>query len=331
MKKVLITGASGFIGSFLVDMALEKGYQVYAGIRKTSSKIYLSYPDIIFLELDFSDKKAMLNIFNKHPKFDYIIHSAGVTKSCNSNDFDTINYQYTKNFIDVLYKATKIPDKFLFISSLAAYGPGNADTLAPIKTTDTPKPISLYGQSKLKAEEYIKSLKDFPYLIFRPTGVYGPREKDFLVMYKTLKQGFEMYIGSKEQQLSLIYVKDVCCLTFIALESEIIRKSYFLSDLNNYSALGFNKVVKKVLKKKTIRIVLPKILVKIMAYISEKTNCLFFHKTSILNTEKYKEISPKNWLCNSDNLVTDFNFKPKYTLEKGMEETIKWYKKQNQL
>ncbi len=331
MKKILITGASGFIGSFLVDMALEKGYQVYAGIRKTSSKIYLSHPDIMFLELDFSNKKAMLNIFSKHPKFDYIIHSAGVTKSCTSDDFETINYQYTKNFIDVLYEAAKIPDKFLFISSIASYGPGNTDTLAPIKITDIPKPISLYGKSKLKAEEYIKSLKNFPYLIFCPTGVYGPREKDFLVMYKNVKQGFEMYIGSKEQQLSLIYIKDLCSLTFIALESDIITKSYCLSDLNNYTALMFNEVVKKVLNKKTIRIVLPKILVKAIAYVSEKIGCLIFRKIPTLNTDKYKEISIGNWLCNSDNLFTDFNFKPQYTLEESIQETIQWCKKEQLL
>ena len=125
IKKILITGASGFIGSFLVEEALKRKYEVYAGVRTSSNRKYLPNEAIHFTEMNFSDKKALKTWLQKESRFDYIIHAAGIIKSCNKTDFITSNYQYTKNFIEVLYETDKIPDKFLFISSLAVVRPGD--------------------------------------------------------------------------------------------------------------------------------------------------------------------------------------------------------------
>ncbi len=324
MKKILITGASGFIGSFLVEEALSRGYDVYAGVRKSSSKEYLQNPAIHFIEFDFSNKE---NIKKQLLQFDYIIHAAGVTKSCNEQDFDLINYQYTVNFIEALQETNQTPDKFIFISSLAVYGPGDGTKPTPIKVSDEKKPITLYGHSKLKTEKYIQTLANFPYLVFRPTGVYGPREKDFYVMYKTVKSGIETYIDTKEQHLTFVYVKDLTKVFFDAIASDITNKTYFVTDLKMYTAQDLNNYVKKALQVKTITIVFPRLLVKGLAYLSEKFSCLFTGKVATLNTEKYKEIIQKNWLCESAELVNDFDYQPQYDLEKGINETIQWYKK----
>ncbi len=324
MKKILITGASGFIGGFLAEEASAKDYKVYAGLRKTSNRKYLS-SNIAVFEVDLSDKQAIKNKLLETEKFDYIIHNAGITKTCQKENFEKVNLKNTQNLIEALIETNRIPKKFVFISSLAAYGPGR-DTTRPIKMTDIPMPVSKYGESKLKAEKYIKSIKDFPYLIFRPTGVYGPREKDYYVMYKSIKSGIETYVGSREQYLTFIYVKDLTELLIKALQSDIVRKSYFVSDLKSYTAVEFNEIVKKELGKKTLSIVFPKILVKIIALAGEKISCLFLNKVPTLNTEKYKDISQKNWLCDSSDLVQDFDFKPKYDLEKGIKETIAWNK-----
>ncbi|MCF6243243.1 MAG: NAD(P)-dependent oxidoreductase [Bacteroidales bacterium] len=262
MKKILITGASGFIGSFLVNNALKLGFEVYAGIRESSNLRYLNDAGINFFKTNLADKKTIRQDLLACDKFDFIIHNAGVTKTCDKKMFEEVNYKYTKNLIEALYETNRMPEKFIFISSLAAYGPGNNKTLAPVKDDDVPKPVSLYGQSKLKAEQYIKSLENFPYLIFRPTGVYGAREKDYLVMYKSIKSGFETYIGSKNQYLTFIYIKDLVRVIFDALKSDITQKGYFLSDLNNYTAYEFNKIVKTELDKKTISLVFPKFLIK---------------------------------------------------------------------
>ncbi len=331
MKKILITGASGFIGSFLVEEALNEGFEVYAGIRKSSNLHYLQDARVKFLMINFADKEQLKQNLLKAGKFDYIIHNAGVTKTCKKANFELVNLRFTQNFIETLYEIDQVPEKFIHISSLAAYGPGNPETLAAVKDSDEPHPVSLYGQSKLKTEKYIKSLKDFPYLIFRPTGVYGPREKDYYVMYKSIKSGLETYIGTKYQHITFIYVKDLTKLLIKALKSGIIQKSYFATDLKNYTSFEFSQIVKKELNKKTLRIVFPKILVKLLAFAAEKISCTLFNKIPTLNTEKYKEISQKNWLCNSSPLIKDFDFQPEYDLTKGIHETINWYKKEKLL
>ncbi|MCF6183069.1 MAG: NAD(P)-dependent oxidoreductase [Bacteroidales bacterium] len=331
MKKILITGASGFIGGFLVEEALKNNYTVYAGIRETSNLQYLQDKRINFFKANLSSKESIKENLLKVGKFDYIIHNAGATKTCDKKMFNRVNFEFTKNFIEVLYETNNIPDKFVQISSLAAYGPGNPETLKPIEENDNPNPLSLYGKSKLKAEQYIKSLKDFPYLIFRPTGVYGPREKDYYVMYKSIKQGIETYVGTKKQYISFIYVKDLAELLIKSLSSSVIQKSYFVSDLKNYTSFEFNSLIKKNLNKKTVSLVFPLFFVKFISIINEKLFCFFSGKISTLNKEKFKEISQTNWLCDSSDLVKDFEFKPKYDLEKGLEESLEWYKTRNLL
>jgi len=331
MKKILITGASGFIGSFLVEEAIKRNYEVYAGVRNTSKLTYLKDSRIRFFKADLADKVAIKSCLAKVGKFDFIIHNAGVTKSCDKNNFNKVNYQYTRNLVEALNETNTIPKKFIQISSLAAFGPGDGKTLKPISLTDTPHPVSYYGKSKLKTEQYIKSLKDFPYLIFRPTGVYGPREKDYYVMYKSINQGLETYINTSKQHISFIYVKDLSRLVIGALDSNITCKSYFVSDLKEYTSYEFNRLIKKILNKKTITLVFPGFLVKLIAFLNEKMSCFLFGKIPTLNTEKYKELSQINWLCDSSDLVKDFGFKPEYDLWKGVREAIEWYKKEGLL
>ncbi len=331
MKKILITGANGFIGSHLAEEALSKAYEVYAGVRRKSNLSHIQNKKINILYIDISNKESLKKTFEKTGKFDFVIHNAGITKTCKKELFDIVNFNFTKNLIEALTETNNIPNKYIQISSLAAYGPGDPVSLKPVKDQDEPKPISLYGESKLKTEKYIKSLKKFPYLIFRPTGVYGPREQDFYLMFQSIKNGLETYIGTKEQYISLIYVKDLTRLLLTALESEVVQKSYFASDTNIYTSKQFNTVIKKTLNKKTVQFVLPKSIVKNLAYLNEKISCKLFGKIPTLNTEKFKEISQKNWLCDSSDLIKDFNFAPEYDLQKGVMETYEWYKKNKML
>ena len=175
MKSVLVTGASGFIGSFIVEEALKRGFDVWAGIRSSSSREYLQDSRIHFLELDFAHSDVLCAQLSAHKeangKFDYIIHCAGATKCVDKNDFDRVNYLQTRNFADTLRNLDMIPGQFVFISTLSVFGPVHEKSYTPIREEDTPLPNTAYGLSKLKAEAYLQSMPDFPYVIYRPTGV----------------------------------------------------------------------------------------------------------------------------------------------------------------
>jgi UDP-glucose 4-epimerase len=333
-KDILITGASGFIGSFLVEEGLKRGHTVYAGVRKSSSRGYLTDPRIRFVEFDFSSEEKVISTLAdcraKGIRFDYIIHNAGVTKAQKKEDFLNVNYGNTRNFVEALRHEKMFPDKFIFISSLAAFGPGNPKTMEPVRLCDEPRPIELYGKSKLEAEKYFLGLSDFPWLIFRPTGVYGPREKDYYVFFQTISRGLEPYIGYKKQILTFIYVRDLVRLIFDALPSPVVRKAYFVSDGKEYESTLFSDITKKALGKKTIRFTVPLPLVKAIAIAGEQIAGLW-GAIPTLNTDKYNVLSSTNWRCEHQPLKTDFNFEAEYDLEKGVKETLSWYKQEGWL
>ena len=332
MKKILITGASGFIGSFLVKEALSLGYEVYAGVRSTSSRKYLTDSKIKFIELPLSDPQKLTEEFrrlkNQQIRFDFVIHNAGITKAKSVKDFFTVNYQYTQNLVNALISSNCIPEKFIYISSLAAFGPGK-DT-NPIRHTDIPKPITSYGESKLNTEKFLQSLRDFPFLIIRPAAVYGPRDHEFYVLYKVLNRGFEPYIGSRDQLLSFVYVTDLAKAVFKALESKFYSRAYFISDGVVYTTRLFNEAAKKHLNKKTISIVIPSSFIKPIAWTVENISSLL-GTTATFNRERAKEFEAINWSCEIEPLRNDLDFSAEFNLETGMRETIGWYKKEGWL
>jgi nucleoside-diphosphate-sugar epimerase len=321
MQKLLITGTSGFIGSFLVEEAIKRGYQVVAGVRKTSNRIM--NPFVSFIELDYETPDSIAKSIEKE-NFIFVIHNAGLTQSRHENEYFRSNYLYTRNLVDALLKTDRPPEKFIYTSSLTSYGPGNT-SLTPIQITDKQSPITFYGKSKLEAENYLRSLRNFPYLILRPTAVYGPRERNLYLVCNLLNRHIEVRLGKNRQLLSFVYVKDLVDCFFKALESDWKQKSYFVSDGNTYTAEELNSTIKKHLNKKTIKITVPTFILKPTAYINEVI-ARITGKSPIFNMDRLHEFKSVNWSCNINETIVDLNYEPKYNLDKGMAETIKWYK-----
>lgn len=128
-------------------------------------------------------------------------------------------------------------------SSLGAWGVGDEKNFTPIRPTDTPHPNTRYGKSKLKAERHLESLEGFPYVVMRPTGVYGPYERDYYLMMKSIKYGFDFIVGFKPQLITFIYVKDLVQAIFKAIDRGVVRRGYFLSEGKAYTSSQFRRYV----------------------------------------------------------------------------------------
>ena len=327
-KKILITGATGFIGSFIVEEAIRRGFEVWAVVRRTSSKKYLQQPGINFIELDFSSENRLKEQLKGHV-FDYVVHAAGVTKCLKSEDFFRTNTDGTKNLVNALRELDMPIRRFVFVSSLSILGAIHEEMpYKDITDSDTPQPNTAYGRSKLLAENYLRSLKDFPFVILRPTGVYGPREKDYFLMAKSIKQHVDFAVGYKRQDITFIFVKDVVQAVFLALaaDDKVIGKSYILSDGKVYSSRTFSDLIQKDLKvKHVVRIVAPIWLLKVISTVGEYVAHIT-GQISALNRDKYNIMKQRNWRCDITPAKEDLGFSPEYDLERGTEITMKWYK-----
>ena len=328
-KKILITGASGFIGSAIVAKALELGYETWAGVRSSSNREMLHDERINFIDLNYTDTTKLsgqlISFVKENGKFDAIVHVAGITKAIRKTEFDKINFGYTKNFVDALVEANCVPKSFVFMSTLGAIGVGDEINYKPMECNQKPNPNTAYGKSKLLAENYLKGIKDFPYVILRPTGVYGPNDADYLILIKAVKRGINVGAGFKKQLISFIYISDLIDIVFSSIEKGVIRKEYFVSDGCGYTDDEFNKIVQHALnRKRVLRLKIPLFIVKPASFVSEKIGELL-GKPLTFNTDKYKIMKQRNWTCDISPLKKDIDFTPKILLKEGVEKTIAWY------
>ena len=325
--KILITGASGFIGSFIVEEALKRGFETWAAVRKSSSKAYLQDERINFIELNLSSKEQLVEQL-KGKGFDYVVHAAGVTKCLNKQDFSRINTLGTKNLVDALMEVGMPLKRLVFISSLSIFGAiKEQQPYEEIRETDSPQPNTAYGKSKLEAEKYLESLGTrVPYIILRPTGVYGPREKDYFIMAKSIKGHSDFAVGYQRQDITFVYVQDVVQAVFLALEKGENGRKYFLSDGQVYQSTTFSDLIHEELGRPWwIRITAPVWVLRVITFLGEYVGRMT-GKVTALNNDKYNILKQRNWRCDIQPAVDELGYQPKYNLEQGVKETIKWYK-----
>ena len=330
--KILITGASGFIGSFIVEEALKKGFDTWAAVRKSSSKEYLKDERINFIELNLSSKAKLIEQLRGHD-FDYVVHAAGVTKCLNKQDFHRINTEGTKNLLDAILELQMPLKRFVFVSSLSIFGAiKEQQPYDEIRETDTPRPNTEYGRSKLAAEKYLESLGSrVPYIILRPTGVYGPREKDYFMMAKSIKQHSDFAVGYKRQDITFVYVSDVVQAIILALDKGNNGRKYFLSDGEVYQSTTFSDLIHEELGRPwRIRITAPIWVLRIITFFGEYIGRMT-GKVTALNNDKFNILRQRNWRCDIQPAINELGYKPTVKLAEGVSRSIKWYKEQGWL
>lgn len=332
--KVLVVGAGGFAGGFIVEEGLKRGYEVYAGVRETTSKKYLADERIKFVTFDFESPdtlaQTLVQAMPGEEKWDWIVYNLGATKAISFSDFSKINYDYLKNFIEALKSTGKMPQKFLLMSSLSVLGPRHEKDGKKFTEKDLPAPNTRYGASKLKAEMLLQ-MESVPYIIFRPTGIYGPRDKDYFLMLKTINQGFDFSAGYKKQLLTFIYVEDLARAVYDALEKAPVGQTYLISEKVAYSQKEFRKMASEALgKKNVISLPLPLWAVKGVSAVAEKWGVARM-KPSTLNSDKFNIMKQRNWKADISKARHDFNFNPKTSLKEGIKKSVEWYRKEGWL
>lgn len=329
-KRVLVVGAGGFVGGFIVAEGLRRGYEVWAGVRETTSRKFLADPSIKFLVLDFDDPGTLAGTLRRalpeDGKWDYIVYNLGATKALHFMDFSRINHDYINSLLKALKTTDMVPEKLLYISSLSVMGPGDEKGYTPYTTKMPPNPDTRYGTSKLKGEMALEC-SGIPYIIFRCTGIYGPHERDYFLMFKSIASGFDFSVGYRRQMLTFIYVEDLATAIFDALAKAPAGKKYIISEGRAYTQKEFRAIVAaKLGKKHVLPVIAPIWVLKCVCAVSGLIGKLR-GKPMTLNPDKYRIMKQRNWTADISEAQRDFGFNPATDLATGVSKSIDWYRK----
>ena len=330
-KKLLVVGAGGFIGGFIARKSLELGYETYVAVRESTSRRYLDDERLKFVVLDYDDEQSLAarlrDALPEGERWDYIIYNLGATKCVNFLDFNRINYEYLKVFSGALHQTGKVPEKMLYMSSLSVVGPHGERNYEPYTEDIIPHPNTRYGASKLKAELWLATA-GIPCIIFRATGIYGPWDKDYFLMFESIRKGFDFGVGFRKQMLTFIYADDLASAAYDALREAPVGEIYNIAEPRAYSQKEFRRLAMKYLSKKFVMPVrMPLWAVKAVCAVSEKIGALRV-KPSTLNRDKFRILKQRNWNCSVDKARRDFGFEVRTPLEEGVRKTIEWYRKE---
>jgi dihydroflavonol-4-reductase len=327
--KVLVTGASGFVGSHLVDLLLEKKFNVSCLVRESSSMKWLESKNINLIFGDLNDSKTLEQ---KIKNFDIVYHVAGKTFGKNYEEFHNANAIGTKNLLNAIEKNIPGLKRFVYLSTQTVGGPApSLDN--PITEQNNPNPITSYGKSKLAGEKEIhKYTGIIPYTILRAPAIYGPRDYAILPVFQSVKFGVGTLMGFDEKYISLLHVKDIVKALYDASISEkTINNSYYLSSDKYYTWKEIISIMKNQLNKKMILYIrIPHFLILALARMSEIAGNLR-GKPPVFNYEKGIDFIQSYWICSAGNAKDDFGFEQNFSAEYGIKNTIEWYKTNNLL
>jgi len=324
--KALVTGATGFIGSHLVDELLSRNYSVVCTYRKTSDLRWLLNKKAELIETDLSSIDSIKAALDG---VDFVFHSAGSVRALNYDGFLMGNLTPTKNIIDALMTSKNDLKRFVYISSQTVAGPAPSPE-TPLDESTICNPITDYAKSKKAAEDFVIQNKDnLPVTIIRPPGVFGPRDTAIFSLFKILSLHIAPHFGFNEKYVSLINAMDLARGIALAAESEkTISEIYFLAYDEYFSYSELFAYVKKALNNRsTFDIKLPETLVLTVGYITEFIGRII-QSPPVFNYDKAKDFIQNYWICKSDKAKKDFGFCPTINMEEAIKITVDWYIKQ---
>ena len=322
--KVLVTGASGFVGSHIADRLIASGHEVRALVRETSSRQWLQDKPIEIAHGRLLDPESLKSAVEN---VDAVVHVAGVTASKTKQGFFEGNQLATRSLLEAVRRYNPELYRFIQCSSQTATGPSLDGQ--PVTELTPPHPITAYGKSKRAAEEECeRARQDFPVTILRLPAVYGPRDMAILTFFQTVDKGLKPLIGMKEKRVSLVHAADVAEGVRLALErDEAQNETYFIGGEKQHSWREVSDLTAEILKKKGLTVKLPHSIVYTLAGISEFFS-MFRTKPSVLNWEKGRDMVQAHWTCSVEKAMRELGYRQQVSLEDGIRDTVEWYRAQ---
>ena len=321
---ILVTGGSGFLGSHIIEQLSGAGRPVRALVRRSSDTKFLRTLGNVELFDGAIDDRASLS--RAVVGVSAVVHSAGLVKARSLDEFMRVNARGTENLLEACLPLGHALKRFVQVSSIAVGGPSDVYG-NPVAVDATPRPVTDYGRSKLAAERAALAKKDqLRITVIRPPAIYGPRDREILAFFKSIKMGVLPLLGSPQSKLSMTYGPDCARACIAAIDADVPSGSIFAIDdgavhtmaeliAEAESALG---------KRAFLRIPLPKRVVLGAAFMSETYGKLT-NRAMMLTRDKCNELFDQ-WVCDGANARRDLNWSPSVSFSQGVKQTVDWYR-----
>jgi len=326
--RVLVTGASGFLGSHIAEQLARDGHAVRVLVRRTSDRSFLR---------GFEAEEALGDVTQPESLpaavagVDAVVHAAGLVKARSAAEFQSVNAGGTANLLAALGDANGLR-RFVLISSLAAHGPSPDGR--PRRPDDPPSPVSDYGRSKLLAEEFVRSWarEERPMTIIRPPVIYGPRDRATLPLFQAVRRRLAPLLGDGTNAISCVYAEDAARAAAMAAAAgdDAPSATYCLDDGAVYTWRDFLAVIEQAVGRKALRLPSPHWAFAAAAFVSESYGRLFRRAVSF-NRDKFVEMRQRYWVCSHEEIARDLGWKPQVTLAEGASLTAAWYRREGWL
>jgi nucleoside-diphosphate-sugar epimerase len=321
--KVLVTGASGFLGGHVAEMLSARGDHVRALVRKTSQRGHLE--KLANVELFEGSIEEVDKAAQAVEGVDAVVHAAGLVKARSVDEFFAINVGGTSNLIEAARRRKDKLRRFVLVSSLEACGPSDDGSPVP---SDQENPITAYGRSKLAAEKVALAAKDDVRLVtLRPGAIYGPRDGEIFEMFKSIQRGLLPLVGGGGAKGVWVYATDCAAACVRAIDADVPSgRTYFVDD--GCGPLTLRQMLddsERALERRALlRANLPA-----PVFMTIARGVQAFGKVAnraVMLTPEKANMLLQHWVCSSEDTRRELGWEPKVPWSEGVKLAVAWYR-----
>jgi len=319
IRTSFVTGGTGFIGSHLVDHLIQDGCEVRCLVRDRSRLGWLQGKPVTIVEGSLDSEPAIAEAASGT---DAVFHLAGVTAAGNSKEYRRVNADGCGKVAQACLAARYPPEVFIYMSSLAAVGPGRFDEL--VVENRMPRPVTQYGRSKLEGERILSGMGPLPLIVVRPPAVYGPRDREIYPLFKLASKGV-LPVFNPRARISLIHVEDLVRGVVRVARKGRVGETYFLTHLEPVDASDFPLLFGNAVDRKVMALKIPGALLKTAAAACELWGRLTGNMP-VFNRDKVRELVAEGWACDGEKAWRDVGFRAEQSAAQGLLQTAGWYR-----
>jgi len=316
--KALIIGATGFIGSHLLETLVEKKWDITCLARPQSQTGVIEKMPVRILRGHLDNQDVLENAVEGQ---DYIFHLAARIRPAPPEVYDRANHRLTRDLANACLRKNQEIKRFVYISSISVAGPTPPGQ--HFDETYPPNPASEYGRTKLKGEQALKEIWDkLPATIIRPPNVYGARQQETEILIRLIRKRIVPLLKEEGKSTSLIYIKDLIRGILLATESpEAQSQTYYLTDEEGYSWREIILTLKKIVLGNSFYLPIPENLIYFLAWFADMLRAAGFKKL-FFGRRVWNAMAKSRWLFSSSKAGKELAFRPHYKLDAGLKDML---------